>query len=91
MTVSPARQQQVSPGGSGRSPSPPSLLAAPDPPSRGSGDPIGTGRSGGSTALCYLVRHPDERADLMRSPVNARRLVDSMERLEAGEGKARPG
>ncbi|CAB5027328.1 MAG: type II toxin-antitoxin system prevent-host-death family antitoxin [Actinobacteria bacterium] len=27
-----------------------------------------------------------ETASLMRSPVNARRLLDAMERLEAGEG-----
>jgi antitoxin YefM len=26
-------------------------------------------------------------ADLMRSPANARRLLDAMERLEAGEGE----
>jgi antitoxin YefM len=29
-----------------------------------------------------------ETAYLMRSPANARRLLDAMERLEAGEGKA---
>jgi antitoxin YefM len=28
-----------------------------------------------------------ERAYLMRSPTNARRLLDAMERLEAGEGE----
>ena len=30
-----------------------------------------------------------ETADLMRSPANARRLLDAMERLEAGRGEAR--
>lgn len=30
-----------------------------------------------------------ETAYLMRSPANARRLLDAMERLEAGEGDAR--
>lgn len=30
-----------------------------------------------------------ETAYLMRSPANARRLLDAMERLEAGGGKAR--
>ena len=30
-----------------------------------------------------------ETAYLMRSPVNARRLLDAMERLEAGEGQRR--
>lgn len=30
-----------------------------------------------------------ETAYLMRSPANARRLLDAMERLEAGRGKAR--
>lgn len=30
-----------------------------------------------------------ETAYLMRSPANARRLLDAMERLEAGEGQAR--
>lgn len=31
-----------------------------------------------------------ETAYLMRSPVNARRLLDSMERLESGEGEEHP-
>jgi antitoxin YefM len=31
-----------------------------------------------------------ETAYLMRSPANARRLLDAMERLEAGEGAAHP-
>lgn len=31
-----------------------------------------------------------ETAYLMRSPANARRLLDSIERLEAGEGRERP-
>ena len=30
-----------------------------------------------------------ETAYLMRSPTNARRLLDAMERLEAGQGQAR--
>lgn len=30
-----------------------------------------------------------ETAYLMRSPANARRLIDAMERLEAGHGEAR--
>lgn len=30
-----------------------------------------------------------ETAYLMRSPANARRLIDAMERLEAGRGEAR--
>ncbi|MGC0250959.1 type II toxin-antitoxin system Phd/YefM family antitoxin [Pseudactinotalea sp. Z1748] len=30
-----------------------------------------------------------ETAYLMRSPANARRLLDAMERLEAGEGESR--
>ena len=30
-----------------------------------------------------------ETAQLMRSPANARRLLDAMERLEAGRGQAR--
>jgi antitoxin YefM len=31
-----------------------------------------------------------ETAYLMRSPTNARRLLDAMERLEAGEGEQHP-
>lgn len=31
-----------------------------------------------------------ETAYLMRSPANARRLLDAMERLEAGQGESRP-
>ncbi len=31
-----------------------------------------------------------ETAYLMRSPANARRLLDAMERLEAGHGQAHP-
>lgn len=32
-----------------------------------------------------------ETAHLMRSPANARRLLDAMERLEAGAGAEHPG